>query len=505
MPAEQRRAVAVHKRSLLLLLPLLAAATTCFALFTGSGSFDFIDGTEFVICGRNLDLPHPPGYPLYIFLMRVFSIVFPCARLDYGCFRILSALIAGGCSAAGYAALRSFGRSRVASLLGSFMLFSLAPVMAQMNVVEVHGFAMMLVLAALALRRSPLGPYAFSMSIFAGHPVTAVFLPSALSRSYRRVWVLMAAIPASLWLFVPLRSAFPGLSHYSRPETLDSIWQYFTLYGSRLSFPEIGRLMPLVASTGAVSLAVLAFTAVFSRTWSWKLFLTFAAGTVFVASYSIPDTSSIIWIPLLPLAIWSTSGLDRLFRAGSASKAAAIVLVGVSAVSGLSMASRRGDHSASVMARDYLRGAGPEAVFVSTGMVTFHTAYLLEVEDRRPDILPMDAYRCFYRIQPPAILSETISGRQVYATRAWDNPLLQLCGLLFTGSPETVPWEIFDSYRYSGPIHDGFASDQMAELWALRGIQSSGSEQRDFCRMKAMEYAESGMVKERIGTLFDLY
>lgn len=495
----------VQKKHLLLLLPVFAGATAWLALSTGSGSFDFIDGTEFVICGRNLDLPHPPGYPLYIFFMRVFSVLFPCARLDYGCFRILSALIAGTGFAAGYAALRSFRRSRTASLLGSFMLFSLAPVMAQLNVVEVHGFALTLVLAALALRRTPLGPYAFSMSIFAGHPVTAVFLPSSLSRSYRREWLLMALIPVSLWLFVPLRSAFPGLSHYSRPETLDSLWQYFTLYGNRLSTPDIGRLLPLITSTGAVSLTVMALLAACSRTWSWKLFLTLAAGVLFVASYSIPDTSSIIWIPLVPLAIWSVSGLDRLLSGGYAAKAAAVALAGISAVSGISMASRRGDHAASVMARDYLRGAGPEAVFVSTGMVTFHTAYLLKVEDRRPDLLPMDAYRCFYRIPPPPVLPETLSERQVYATRAWDNPELQLRGILFTGFPDAVSWEIYDSYRYSGPVHDSFASDQMAELWALRGIQSSGSEQRDLCRLKALEYAESEMVKERIGTLFELY
>lgn len=478
-----------------------AAAVSCIAWFTGSDAFDFIDGSEFALCGRNLELPHPPGYPMFIFFLRLFSL--PCANLDYGCFRIASAVFAGAGVIAAYAALRSFRCGRAGAIAGSLLLFTLGPVLGQLNIVEVHGFGILLILTSLALRNSRSGPYFFSLSLFAGHPLSALFLPSVLTGRFRQKWVLFALIPLSLWMFIPIRSTFQAVCHYSHPANISLLWNYLTLYDSRLTLPVLNGLEALYRSTGAVSLAVLGILVLYSRKWSWGLFLTATAGLLFLSTYAIPDTASLLWILLLPLAIWAAIGLNRMISGGKYERAAAWILLAVSMLSGISHASRRNDTAASVIARDFIRGAGSEAVFVSVGMTTFHTAYLLEVEDRRPDILPMDVYMCFFRIPPPAELPHSISGRRVYATRGWDQDDLSLSGLLFSAGDVTVNWSIYDIFRYEGDVHDIFASDEIAELWARRAIQSADESERLICEEEALNHVENRIAEERIRKILE--
>lgn len=482
-----------------------AAAVGCTAWFTGSADFDFIDGSEFALCGGNLELPHPPGYPLFIFILRLFSVVVPCANADYSFFRIASAIFAGAGVIAAYAAIRSFRCGRAGAIAGSLLLFTLGPIMGQLNIVEVHGFAILLILTALALRNSPSGPYFFSLSLFAGHPVSVLFMPSAMSGRFMQKWVLFGIIPLSLWMFIPIRSTFQAVCHYSHPANAFLLWNYLTLYGSRLTLPTLRGLEALCRSTGSLSLAVIGILVLYSRKWSWGLFLTTVAGLVFLSAYAIPDTASMLWILLVPLSIWASLGLDRMLIGGKIERTAAWVLLLISILSGISHASRRNDTAASVIARDFIRGACSEAVFISVGMNTFHTAYLLEVEDRRPDILPMDIYRCFFRIPPPAELPGSILGRRVYATRGWNHDEVDLNGLLFSAGDETVNWAIYDIYRYEGDVHDIFASDEIAELWARRAIQTADESERIICEEKALNYVENRIAEERIRVILEKY
>lgn len=493
-----------HRRYFSLVL-IAAAAVSAAAWFTGSPDFDFIDGSEFVVCGRNLELPHPPGYPLFIFVLRLFSVIIPCTHLDYACFRIASAILAGAGVIVTYAAIRSFRCTRAGALAGSVLLFTLGPVMGQLNIVEIHGFAILLVLTALALRNSPAAPYFFSLSIFGGHPLSALFLPSLISRKFMRRWVLFTIIPLSLWLFIPIRSTFQAVCHYSHPANASLLWNYLTMYGSRLTIPSLRGFEALYRSAGIVSLAVIVILVLYSRRWSWGLFLTAVAGLIFLSSYSIPDTASILWILLVPITIWSSFGLSRMLSGGFCERTAVWIMLLASILSGISHASRRNDTTASLVARDFIRGAAPEAVFISIGMTTFHTAYLLEVEDRRPDILPMDTYRCFFRIPPPSELPDFISGRQVYAVRGWNQAEFSLNGLLFTVKGDSVNWNIYDIFRYEGDVHDRFASDDIAELWARRAIQSVDENDRLICEEEAMNHVENGIAEERIRIILEKY
>jgi len=341
--------------------------------------------------------------------------------------------------------------------------------------------------------------------MFGGHPVSVLFFPSIISRIFKQRWVLFGIIPISLWLFIPIRSTFQALCHYSHPTNTFLIWNYLTIYGSRLTAPALRGFEALYKSTGVISLTVIGIFIFFSRKWSWGLFLTAVAGLIFLSCYSIPDTASILWILLVPLTIWASLGLSRILSSGVCKRTAAWILLLASILSGISNASRRNDTAAPLITRDFIRGTAPEAVFVSVGMTTYHTAYLLEVEDRRPDILPMDTFKCFFRIPPPSELPDFISGRQVYSVRGWNQDELDLNGLLFTSGDDTVNWNIYDIFSYEGDVHDIFTSDEIAEFWARRAIQSTDENERLICEEEALNYVENRIAEERIRTILEKY
>jgi hypothetical protein len=52
---------------------------------------------------------------------------------------------------------------------------------------------------------------------------------------------------------------------------------------------------------------------------------------------------------------------------------------------------------------------------------------------------------------------------------------------------------------------DAFARDEVAEMWARRGIQSSDYRERRRCREEALGWAVNPVVVDRIETIFERY
>ncbi len=484
-------------------LLLIAALYAVWSWVSGPPVFDSLDGTEFVICARGLEIPHPPGYPLFVFLLRAATAILPCPVIDYSCVRVVTTLLAAMGLLAARAALRELGLGRVASTGGALLFYTLAPVASQTNIVEIHGMAMLLAFAAVALRSSRLGPYAFSLSVFGGHPVSALLLPLVLTRRFRERWAVLAAIPASLWLFVPIRATFPALSHYSYPASLDLLGRYMGLYGPRLDAPGLRNLSVMLKDLGLVSGGALLGLIAGGGRWRPRAAAGSLLGLLFVSSYNIVDIDSLLWIPLLPLSVWAAAGLEGLLRRGRAGRAAAAVLVAASVAAGSVGAWRGGDVSASLLSRDMLRGVGYRGAYCTVGFVTFHTAYLMDVEDRRPDIIPLDTYECYYRLPPPDSLPPEIAGRTVFTTRGWEQDRMKLAGMLFTSDTMSVDWEMFDIFRRDHDIPDGYASDAVAEVWARRAIQTEDPMLRDSFEKRAMDYAVSPLATRRIQIILE--
>ncbi len=474
---------------------LLAVCVGAVSWISGPDSFDYIDGTEFVLCAREIGTPHPPGYPLFIFILRASSEILPGASLDYDAFRIITTIITSAAYIAGVSAMMSFGAGIIASLLGSLLLVMSGSVLGQLNLVEIHGFGMLLALIAIRFRRTRCGPYLFSLSVFGGHPLSLIILPFVLNRRFREKWVLLAVIPATLLLFVPLRAMSPALVHYGHPYSLNTAIDYFTLYSSYFSNISDRFVQAILISNGRLPCALLFMLMAISGKIKWKLLISIAAGAFFFSFYMIYDTDSMLWVIFLPMSIWAVSGLDRLVSQGKAGILLSFLLVFFSVGLGIRHAWREGDRSASIVSRDVLRGVESDGILVTNGFYTFTTAYLIEIEDRRPDIIAMDRKGCFFRIQPPMILPVEFADRPVYANDGWEQEKFTPSGILFTAmdtSLTEIDWGIYDLFWMDEEVVDDNARMILADLWVIRGIQTENERSRAVIWSVAQNWAGSG-------------
>jgi hypothetical protein len=474
------------------------AAAGSAAWLTGPPGFDSIDGAEFAVAGQNMAVAHPPSYPLYLSLLRVFP------GGGYDSCRALSALLAAMCVPAGYAFLRRRGSGRTAALASTMLLLTSAPVLSQMNCAEVHALALLLCLAGLASAGGRLGPYAASLSVFGGHPMSILALPTGIRRA-RFPSIGFYVLPASLLLYVPLAAGGAWPSHYGRPSTLTEMASYLTMYGQRLSPPSALPFLETAASVGPATLALLALLLAFSGRPRPGELVSLALAGLAMAVYRVPDPVATAWVLLIPVWSAASRGMNRICSLGRPAAVMAVSAVAVSAVAGVDGADRTRDGIAGLLSRDMMRSVPFEAVYCTIGHDTFHAAYLLALEDRRPDVIPVDLYGNYFELRIASPLPSRIGSRPVAATRAWDETGFELCGLVFLPSGAVrLDWERMDVFGADCLSPDGYAMDALAEAWARRAIQSEGAE-RDGCAGRALDLVRSPVARERIGAMLGHY
>lgn len=486
---------AVPLRSASTPTPALRLAALCGAVlvgllawFSGPPAYDLLDGAEFVLCGRELAVPHPPGYPLFVFLLGSTSGTLVPGTADYAFFRGVNAFIAGAAFLAGAAAMRSFGAGAAASILGSLFFFTMTPVLLQLNLVEVHGLSILLLLGALTLRRSRCGPYAYSLAVFGGHAMSVFMLPAVLTARFRERWLLPALLPVSLLLFVPLRSMLPSMIHYDKP-TAGGLLHYLGTYAGYFDH-RIGRAASSLANElHPVTVVILLLLVMLAGRPRWRLLAASAGCFIFLSFYAISDTGSMTWAVLLPLVLWASAGIDRLLRSGRAAAILAIVMIGSAAVPGALGAWRADDRAADSISRDCLRGIAPGGVYITIGFNTFCTAYLLEILDLRPDILPVDASGCYFGEAVPEEYPVVWEGRPVYLNKGWDRAPFRPHGILFSTDSGEVDWGMYDVFWITEGVRDVNARDILAEIWVIRGAQCTDPEERALIWRVAQNWA----------------
>jgi hypothetical protein len=326
------------------------------------------DGGELAAAARLLGIPHPPGYPSYMLLAHLATLL-PFGEVATRT-NLLSALSAAGASALLAWTLCKCG-TRWASAIGAGLALACAPLLwAQAVITEVHALnalfaSLILALATLAHHRSPGAPgegwvalaigavWGFSL----GNHLTAVFMaPLVLSTLWRLGRRGQAGIPGILiglavYLYLPIRAAASPPINWGDPRTPGRFWWMLTggayrqfvfslpgrLWPARLA--ALGGLMTRQFSAVGLMVAALGCTSLWARHRPVLVSTAVAGGlcVAFAIGYSTTDSYTYLIPAVVSGAFWLGTGIEDILaalgsRARWSAHAATAVIFGVLAL-----------------------------------------------------------------------------------------------------------------------------------------------------------------------------
>jgi hypothetical protein len=323
---------------------LLVAATMGVYLATLGRTVGKADTFEFQVVAHKLGIAHPTGYPLYVLLGKLFTLL-PLGSIALRV-NLLSAVSASGATALVYAILRRLSSAHLADgeyglpLLGA-LAFAFSPTLWS-QAVEAEVYALNSLLVALALwfllaldwtrqpgRWVPLLFLVLGLGM-ANHVTTAILLPAAaltliLCRPHlgTKGWLTAAALLVlglSVYLYLPLR--WPA-AHDGALMTVRDFIQWVT--GSRFKgalqldawrtdptrYSIVGRLVLDQWGWPGVALAGVGLLALTRRHWRIALvtLIVWLGYALYALSYYVPDVSVFLIPGHLVQAIWIGLGV----------------------------------------------------------------------------------------------------------------------------------------------------------------------------------------------------
>ncbi len=231
-----RQVAAAEAAALGLALFAVYAAGACRTIYVG-------DSGELVAAVHTLGVPHPTGYPLYVLVGKLWTLLVPVGSIAYR-MSLFSAACAAAAAAGLYGVVRAAGLSRLAALVAALLLAFSPSFWAEANVQRVYALNALFVVAALAAafawKRSGLGRYLVLAFFLCGlgatnHMFMGVFAlalglwaPWSDRRLLRRGRTLGSAAGALAlgllpYLYLFLRSRQQPRLDWGNPETLGSL------------------------------------------------------------------------------------------------------------------------------------------------------------------------------------------------------------------------------------------------------------------------------------------
>ncbi len=393
-------------------LPLAAlTAAIALAVYAPTVARDLTwagDGGELITASMTLGVPHPPGYPTYVLLGRLFALL-PAGTVAWR-FNLFSAVCAAAAAGLLAVAIRRAwgGRARPVAAVAAALAFAFLPlVWSQAVVAEVYSLNLLLVAAFLAVwaARGPGLASGLCLGLaLTTHLTSLLLLPAALLAAGPGRARLLAGCALGL---LPLL-ALPWLARgdspvvWGQPDTLRGWWWLVSgrLYAANLrvppaAWPDAARLAGLLRALAVGATALLAGRADIGRRAAAParpaagrrpLLLGATAGlyALFALVYATPDAAVLLLPALLLLAFLLAPRLDAL-------GAWAVVLPLALAVAGL-VARAGGPPSPRAAAEATLAAAPPRALLLTPGdRSLFALWYLHHVEGQRPDVIIADA------------------------------------------------------------------------------------------------------------------
>lgn len=210
-------------------------ATACRHILIG-------DTGELALAAATLGIAHPPGYPLFTLLGRLFIELLPFLRPVFAA-GLVDITAAAGAVVAIYFILSRYLSVWSAALLS--LIFALAaPVWAETTGFEVYELNLLLIsLTLLAVTRNHprkwlIAAYLFGLAL-TNHPSALSLLPVliymfAREKQFRRGRLLLACffailLAGSLYLYLPIRASFDPISNWGNPRLLRPFIDHITL------------------------------------------------------------------------------------------------------------------------------------------------------------------------------------------------------------------------------------------------------------------------------------
>jgi hypothetical protein len=315
------------------------------------------DSAEFQTLAYTLGMTHATGYPIYILMAKVFTLIVPIRDIAYQV-NLLSAVFGGLCMALVYLTGRTLVGWRLPAVTGALAIGLDRIFWSQAIIAELYTASAALVAVEFVLlfswRRSGKASYLFAAGLLGGlslgvHNTVALSAPAILlylliSTKYRRDWfaalggaglgIVLALIAYLAFDALNVPSSYfnsvarPSLSvwgisardfesPFQRLNFLYTAFQFRRFMLDFAAFHKISSLYFAGFEWTTYALAGLGLLKLFWRNWKEALLIAIAYGTmlVFVLTYSIIDIY-VFFIPtLVPLFLLVLSGLAGLMDA----------------------------------------------------------------------------------------------------------------------------------------------------------------------------------------------
>ncbi len=335
------RPLTIHRLAPLVLM-LVVFVLYALTLGTHVGEADTF---EFQVVAPALGIAHPTGYPLYVILGKLFSLL-PFGSMAFRV-NLTSAVTATLAAVVVYAVTARLGGRRLVAFTAALAFASTYVMWSQSIVAEVYalnaliaGLLLALLIDLLSDRTSAdaryiVGPLFLLMGLGISHHLTTILLLPAAALA---IWIARPRLPVrvsllalallmlglSVWLYIPLR--WPAL-HGGVPMTFEQFVDYITgaQFGGALALDAwrdptrwsiVGRqLLEAYGPIGMVLAAAgIAGLIAGERRFALITGVVFAAYVFYGVVYIVPDVSVFLIPAYLILAVWIGVGVATLVR-----------------------------------------------------------------------------------------------------------------------------------------------------------------------------------------------
>ncbi len=261
------------------------------------------DSGELVTAAYHLGIAHPPGYPLYVVLTKLVSVLLPLGSVAFRA-NMACAVAASGAAVGVFKIGQCLGWPSLVAVGVAGVFATLGTGWSQAITAEVYAFQIALiaglVCAWVMARRISFFPCAAVAGLLLTNHHTAflVLLPVGvwvLRSTPWRAWVmlgLVGVLGAALYVELPLRSMADPVADWGNPETLKGVGNVFLRkqYGALATAP---RTLSLMAGQGLAYLESLGRQAPWLW-WMWGLVGVWAWGRARDPGWGVVGASALI-------------------------------------------------------------------------------------------------------------------------------------------------------------------------------------------------------------------